>query len=61
MGYIDFECHAVMQRSKHCFPKSFVLDRIKLKDEEAELAVTRSRLKEEALGIALKMAEKVLD
>ena len=37
-----------MLYSIHCFPESFVRDRLQLKDEEAEIKLTGSRLEEEA-------------
>ena len=36
-----------MLYSIHRFPESFVRDRLKLKDEEAEIKLTGSRLEEE--------------
>ena len=56
-GYIKFECHASMLFSINCFSGSFERDRIqlkdvpiKLKDEEAEIEMTGSHIKEEAPG-----------
>ena len=37
-----------MLYSIHRFPESFVRDCLQLKDEEAEIELTRSRLEEEA-------------
>ena len=37
-----------MLYSIHRFPESFVRDRLQLKDEEAEIELTGSRLEEEA-------------